>query len=269
MLDVLFDAEAAQTEWPASLVEMYGGSFGLRRPSVVANFVTSMDGVAALPDEERSSALISGGSRGDRLVMGLLRAHADAVLIGAGTLRSHPHSRWTPGDALKDAADDFAELRSSLGNGRQAVLAVVTASGRIDLEHPALTQDSLIVTTEAGGRRLAEGSSKAEVIAVGDGDTLDPRAVMAALRSRGLELILTEGGPTLFGHLLSADLIDELFLTVSPLIAGRAAKGERLGLVEDAAFLPALLKKATLRSVRRHESHLLLRYALSVAEPAQ
>jgi riboflavin biosynthesis pyrimidine reductase len=101
----------------------------------------------------------------------------------------------------------------------------------------------------------------AEVVPVNESDTVDLAAAIAVLRERGCAAILSEGGPTLFGRLVASRLVDELFLTVSPLLAGRAAT-ERLGLVEGVELLPQTRMAGRLRSVRSHGSHLFLRYGL-------
>lgn len=264
MLEVLYEAPGLPgMDLPADLRARYGGNIGLTRTGVIANFVASLDGVTALPEHERSSALISAGNPGDRFVMGLLRACADAVLIGAGTLRAHPRSTWTPDGAFPDSAEDFAELRSRLGMSERPRLAVVTTSGRLDLDHPGLVAGSIVLTTLDGKRRLAHPNEAIDIVVVGNGEKVEPAAMIAALRDRAIDLILHEGGPTLFGELLSAGLVDELFLTISPRIAGRSAQAERLGLVEATAFAPDSLRAASLRSARRLGSHLLLRYGLA------
>jgi riboflavin biosynthesis pyrimidine reductase len=100
------------------------------------------------------------------------------------------------------------------------------------------------------------------VVAVGEGDAVDPTAAIGALRERGHGLVLSEAGPHLFGSLVEGGLVDELFLTVSPLLAGRDEAQRDLGLVEGSAFLPGTPQLGRLLSVRRDESHLFLRYEL-------
>jgi riboflavin biosynthesis pyrimidine reductase len=101
----------------------------------------------------------------------------------------------------------------------------------------------------------------ATVLALADEETLDLRLVVAALRDRGHRRILSEAGPHTYGGLLEAGLVDELFLTSSPLLVGDAGPGSRNSLVEGADLVPAATK-ARLLSVRRHGSHLFTRYAL-------
>ena len=100
-----------------------------------------------------------------------------------------------------------------------------------------------------------------DVVAVNDGDWVDLRGALAVLRSRGHARVLSEAGPTMFGSLLADRLVDELFLTLSPLVAGRATE-PRLALVEGVELLPDVRVAGSLRSVRRSGAHLLLRYAL-------
>jgi len=266
MLEALFAREGLP-EWdlPPDLRETYGGAFGLPDEAIVANLVSSIDGVAAIPGVDRSSALISGSDRGDRFIMGFLRAAADVVLIGAGTLRAHPRSLWTSEQAYPDGTPSFRQFRDTRKRPAEPALAVVTASGRIDPAHPALQREAVIITTKKGAEAF---NGDTETVVLGEGDDLDTSAVVDALRARGHRLILTEGGPTLLGDLLRSGLVDELFLTVSPRVAGRSAKDERLGLVEGAEFLPKTLKAADLLSARRHDSHLFLRYAMRAPSPA-
>jgi riboflavin biosynthesis pyrimidine reductase len=86
--------------------------------------------------------------------------------------------------------------------------------------------------------------------------------VVARLQSEGHHVVLTEGGPTVIGSLLKEALLDELFLTLSPILAGRTEAGRRPGLVEGAEFLPSTSISGDLLSVRKHGSHLFLRYVL-------
>jgi riboflavin biosynthesis pyrimidine reductase len=94
---------------------------------------------------------------------------------------------------------------------------------------------------------------------VNDGDWVDLRAALGVLRARGHSLVLTEAGPTTFGSLLADSLVDELFLSVSPVLAGRLGPG-RLALVEGVELLPQMRVAPHLVSARRAGDHLFLRY---------
>src|SRR4051794_30298480 len=94
-LELLFEHDhLPQFDLPEELAANYGGALGLPCPCLFANFVASMDGVVALPGDTESGQLISGKNSADRFVMGLLRACADAVLIGAGTFRASAGHLW-------------------------------------------------------------------------------------------------------------------------------------------------------------------------------
>src|SRR5262249_57869536 len=114
--------------------EAYGGPLGFGAPVVIANFVTSVDGVVALPDSAESGHIISRSSAADRFVMGLLRAAASAIVVGAGTFRkAHGHLFDAEG-IYPEAAPVLAEARRRLGLAQRPRLVVVTGSGAI---HPA------------------------------------------------------------------------------------------------------------------------------------
>jgi riboflavin biosynthesis pyrimidine reductase len=263
-LEVLLDtATEPLLPLPAELEVSYGGPLGLVESCVFANFVSSLDGVVSIPALRQSSALISDRSEADRFVMGVLRACADVVLVGSGTLRGSPASLWTAERVFPDGASAFSELRSTLGLPPTPLLALLTASGDVDAAHPALHGGAIVLTTEQGAGRLARRVPEESEVVVLDGDeTVDARAAIDLLRSRGHGRILSEAGPSVHGSLLAAGVLDELFLTISPLLAGRASPELRLGLVEGRTFLPDTRVGARLIGVRRHGGHLFLRYRL-------
>lgn len=193
--------------------------------------------------------------------MRLLRACADTVLVGAGTVRAHPHTRWTldAGDAC--LGDAFAELRQNLDLPEQPVLAIVSARGDLPLDHPALERDPIVITTTAGARKLRPLVTQLRAVEVADSPTLEAAQIVRTLHEGGSRVILAEGGPQLMGRLLEAGLVDELFITLSPLIIGRHVGEHRPGIVEGVDLLSGL-SPAVLVSLRRHESHLFARYKL-------
>ncbi len=237
-------------------------------PTIVANFVSTLDGVVAL---DRAGATggreISGGFEPDRFVMGLLRATADAVLIGAGTLRASRTHAWTPGHVHPPSSTAYASLRRDLGLAPAPTTVLVTGSGDLDPDHPGLADSGVpvvIATTNRGARSLRELARRDHVevsVLAGDG-RIPVGGLLDLVRDRGFELVLSEAGPTLFGELLAARAIDELHLTLAPQIAGRATLSPRLGLVEGVGFGPAIAPWGRLRSVMRSADHLFLRYAL-------
>jgi riboflavin biosynthesis pyrimidine reductase len=263
-LELLYEAGGLPSfDLPAELAELYGGGLGFDTPRLIANFVSTLDGVVAIPSLPGSNRVIAAASSADRFVMGLLRASCEAVVIGAGTLTASPTSLWTPARAFPDNAAGFAELRRRLGYPRDPELVLLSASGRLDPLHPALQAGAVVLTSDLGAERLAGRLPAAtRALSLGPGPGLEPRRIIDALGSLGHRLILSEGGPHAFAPLLAAGLVDELFLTVSPLLLGRPGDDPRLALVEGADLLAEGAAAAQLLGVRRSGEHLFLRYEL-------
>jgi riboflavin biosynthesis pyrimidine reductase len=245
---------------PAALVRAYG-NLGFKDRLIYSNFVMSQDGVVALGSSASAGSVISGRNKADRFLMGLLRACADAVLLGAGTLRATPGHLWTPKHIFPDEAGSFAELRSTLGRKPEPRLVLLT-TGAIDPSHPAVVAGATILTTSEGAvalKRVLPGTC--DVITVGESGEVDMVEAVAELRSRGHEVILTEGGPHVVGELVAHGLLDEAFITVSPVLAGRDGE-QRLGIIAGAELLPDHGVWSRLLSVRRHGDFLFTRYGL-------
>jgi riboflavin biosynthesis pyrimidine reductase len=259
-LELLFErANVAHFELPAPLSASYGGQLGLPKQCVLANFVASLDGVVALPGDTESGQIISGRNPADRFVMGLLRACADAVLLGAGTFRKSTGHLWTAERIYPLAAAQFAALRQQLGLKPAPVLVLISASGDLDMTEPA-AQNAWIVTTPKGEAALRSKLPASARLTVVDSDRVAVASVLGTLRAEGCDRVLTEGGPSLFAELVHERLIDELFLTSSPALFGRFTNDHRKSLCDGMDLNGAALE---LRSVRRHGSHLFQRYALS------
>lgn len=265
VLETLFERDGVTAyDLPDELRARYGGAIGFDAPVLYANFVTTLDGVVALAPDVPPS-VISGRSAADRFVMGLLRACAGSVVVGAGTLRAEPSHLWTPDRIFPAAADVFARLRQDLGLEPTPRLFLVTRSGEIDPGAPALELGATIVTTEAGASRVRGRVPAASSVVAVPGADVGGRELVRLVRADGHRVVLTEGGPTLFGELLRDGLVDELFQTLSPRLSGRTRGSSRLGLVEGHAFAPHALQRAELLSAKRHGSHLFLRYRLERA----
>lgn len=249
---------------PGRLRDLYPGTLGFPDEWLFANFVSTIDGVVALPGVAGSNRLIADASEADRFVMGLLRACADVVVIGSGTLKGSPRAVWTAAAAYPDAAPAFLELRRRLGLPAEPAIAIVTSGTAFPTDHPILERCPVVLTTEQGAARLESLPPGAEVVAVCAGGRVDLAAALGALRARGFGRVLSEGGPHFFGSLLAAGLLDELFLTVSPLVAGRPPlAGAVLSLCEGMSLLPERRVASELHGVRRHGEHLFLRYAVT------
>ncbi len=262
---------------PNELQRLYGGDLFFCTPSdggpyVVSNFVETIDGVVSFGLPGRSGGEeISGGKAEDLFTMGLLRTMADAVLFGAGSLNAaHGHLR-TPEFVYPQTKELFAQLRARLGKPPLPLSVILTASGNINLDEatfhtPGL--EAVVITTKEGALRLAHvNGSKPAAVAVrstGESGSTTPAAVLKILADEfRVRLLLVEGGPTVFGVFLAAEMVDELFLTLAPQIAGRGNGPQRLSLAGNALFLPETAPWFSLESVKKASDHLLLRYALA------
>jgi riboflavin biosynthesis pyrimidine reductase len=274
-LENLLDAsDGPALPLPPRLAELYGRlSFPAHagRPHVYSNFVSTLDGIVSLSIPGKSGGgPINGPDKHDRLVMGLLRAAADAVIVGGGTVRDAGRHLWTAAFAYPPLAEAFAEMRAALGLTGHPLNVFVTDSGNLNIDWPSLEAAQvrgLITTTARGAARLAAQPLPhgVEVVVLAEKGPLSARAVLAAVAERRLsKLILTEGGPHLLGDFLAEGAVDELFLTLAPQVAGRDPKlekpGDRPGLVSGRHFAPDNSRWSRLVSAKRTNSHLFLRY---------
>lgn len=195
---------------PEDLVDCYAPD--RTRPWLRANFVASLDGAAAVDGYSRGLS-----SAADQLVLRLLRQHADAVMVGAGTLRHEGYG------ALR-LDDDAQRWREAHGLAGQPTLVIVSNSLDLDPGHRMFAGAPVrpVVLTRRDAPAAEPLAAVADLVRCGD-SSVDLEAGLAALTGRGLHQVLTEGGPHLLGSLLAADLVDEFCLTVSPLLAGAGA----------------------------------------------
>ena len=256
---------------PPPLADQFAGelavSLRLDRPTVLANFVTSLDGVAAMGSGELGTGGgdVSGFSEADRFMMALLRSLADVVIVGAGTVRAGRRHEWTARHIQPAFAGSFAAWRTELWLAPQPTTIVVTASGNLDATHAGLNAPDvpvIVVTTKAGAERLATLplAPNVRVEVTGDGAHVPIGTLIEVVQGTGARIALCEGGPHLFGELLRARLVDELFLTLAPQMAGRDGSAHRLSLVEGTSFGEGRGHWAGLLSVRRAGDDLFLRY---------
>jgi riboflavin biosynthesis pyrimidine reductase len=276
----LFPARAAEPSeivLPEGLRDRYDGDLSFppapqERPYCIANFVSTLDGVVSfnIPGQSEG-AQISKSNEEDRFIMGLLRASADAVLVGSGTLQAvGPKGTWLPESVNPAAKDLYRKYRAEvLRKPEYPLVVVVTGTGNVDLASAVFhTPRSrvLILTTEQGKRRLSQSGSETlasvEVKALPAAEKgISPSAILTSLmRETGVELLLHEAGPTLFGEFVAGGFMDELFLTVAPQIAGRSAEHPRPGLVANVEFSPATAPWWKLVSTKSAADYLFLRY---------
>lgn len=276
-LESLFDAARGDDlPLPPELAALYGPlRFPLRedRSYVIGNFVTTLDGVASLSDPALpGGGPISGSNPHDRMVMGLLRSVADAVIVGAGTLRSVPRHLWTAEYIFPALAGSYRELRAASGKSEPPLNVIVTARGEINPDLPVFRSDEVktfVVTTPKVARSIRERGLAPEVGVeeAGSGSAIGARAILSAIdRVRPGKIYLVEGGPRLMGDFFHEKCLDELFLTLAPQVAGRDGAVERPGFVAGKRFAPARPLWGKLAGVKRCDSHLFLRYMFATED---
>lgn len=243
------------------------------RPTVLSNFVTTIDGaVALLPGTRSGGRDVSGFSSTDRFVMGLLRAMSDIVLVGTWTVRKSRGSAWTPAGAHPETSEAFADLRDRLGLSRQPTAVVMTERGELDPGSTAFRDADAPVVIAAPGpvaQRLRSAGFPAHVRieAFRAGlETASDRLLDIATRL-GARLVLSEAGPHLTAELFGGGLVDELFVTIAPQLVGREEQAPRLALLEGVALWPSAARWGALASVRRSGDHLFLRYRFTEDRP--
>ena len=220
-----------------------------------ANFVASADGAAYVGG-------LSGGlsSPADKQVFGILRVLADVVLVGAGTARAEEYKPARRRPAL-----------ASLRAGRPAAppIALVTRTLGLNLASPLFAEAppdarTIVITCAASDDDLcAEAAKVADVIVAGD-EAVDLAAALDALRDRGLSRVLCEGGPRLFGDLAAAGLVDELCLSLSPMLAGPGAAR-----IIDGAHLGAARPLALTQVLAADDGFLFCRYSAADTQTAE
>ena len=271
---------------PSELRRYYDGDLQFssaleERPHVIGNFVSTLDGVVsyAIPGQA-GGGQISGHDEADRFIMGLLRASADAVMVGAGTLHATaPDHLWIPEYMYPKAAEAYRIYRQTvLGKPAYPTTVIVSASGAVDLGRAAFRTPGTnvqIVTTLKGRDRLiaavVDSLATTEVTVLDDSDLLvAPAAMLKFLRAtKGVRLLLHEGGPTLFGQFVGAGLVDEFFFTMAPQIAGRNLERPRPAMVWGTEFLPETAPWLRILSVKQRGDHLYLRYSLTAKQGPQ
>jgi riboflavin-specific deaminase-like protein len=210
----------------------------VERPYVVVNMAATADGRAAV--DGKSGAI---GGDADLAWFHQLRASVDAVLVATGTLRTETYGRLVRSPERRAA-------REAAGLEADPLAVVVTRSGTVPWEAPMFDapEQRILIYGPAPGREVA---AQLEVVAL-----TDEAAILRDLRARGIRSVLCEGGPTLNASLLAKDLVDELFLTIGPLLSG----GDAPRIVEG--DLPRPLRTRLLWSLAEG-NEVLLRYAVS------
>lgn len=274
--ETLFDEETSSDgeglELHPDFAAVYGGPLRLRPPKkglplLAANFVTAHDGrVAFNHPDHRGGGPISGFNDNDVWLMGLLRARADAVVIGEGTLRAEPTHVNTPEDIYPGEKEAFAALRRHENRTELPIISYITLSGHLPPEAKAFSMEEahvVVATTRAGARRVratVRPACKIDILEFGSGGVDLERYARIMAADYGVEFLLCEGGATLYGELLKAGIMDEPFITRSPLVVGENPANPRPSLVEGTGWLPDSAPRMHIRSVRKAGDYLYMRY---------
>jgi len=214
-----------------------------KRPYVVCNFVSSVDGKATAGGRTAPLAGV-----GDKAAFHLLRTQVDAVLAGTGTLEIERYGRPIRDQRLE-------RVRLDEGRAGQPFAVIISRSGQIPPDLPMFADPrSRIILYAPPGAAVPDAPAQI-IVHEGDPPPENLAKVLASLRrDHAVKSLLCEGGPTLFSALLAEDLVDELFLTISPVLVG----GEELGVTAGASLLSPLA--LTLVWALEHDGNLLLRY---------
>jgi riboflavin-specific deaminase-like protein len=249
-------AGAAQIAEGLDLQARARGGGGVGRPYVILNMASTVDGRASIGG--RSGAI---GDHADRELFHALRGSVDAVMAGAGTVRVERYGRIIPAAATR-------QRRAQRGLGEEPLACIV--SGRLSLapDTPLLNEPAAhVVMITPSQSSLPDTPARVDYVRARREGLLDLPAAMAELGERfGVRTLLCEGGPHLNGQLLLAGLVDELFLSFSPKLAGgEDATGEALRIVAGAQFAEPL--ELELLSALESASTLFLRYGVRASAP--
>jgi riboflavin biosynthesis pyrimidine reductase len=256
---------------PPKLLRLYG-AFRLPAPRsgfhVFSNFVSTLDGVVSLQVKGHSGGGdISGFSGQDRMVMGLLRAAADAVIVGSGTLAADPEHIWTPQAICPELADDYRRFADAMAKP-PALNVIVSAAGALDLRLPVFASGKVaatIITTLRGAKQLRRQplpeSVRIHVARSTSGEIRAADILQALARIMTGKRILVEGGPRLLATFYKERLINAQFLSLAPQLSGREIGDGRMGLVMGQTFAPGDPRWGRLIDVRQGNRLLFLRYS--------
>jgi riboflavin-specific deaminase-like protein len=227
------------------------------RPHVLLNMVSTVDGRATVGG--RSGPL---GSRADRRLFHELRAAVDAVMAGAGTVRAERYGRIIPEPSRR-------RRRRERGLSEEPLACIVSARLSLAPQLPLLSDPAArVVILTASPERLPQTAARLDYVRARRGDRLDLPAALAELRDRfAVRTLLCEGGPHLNSQLLAAGLVDELFLSLSPKLAGGdpQAGDPPLRILAGEELEPPV--ELELRGALRSDSQLFLHYGVPAAAP--
>lgn len=261
------EQEPIGTDLPESWRPIYGSWYMPDKgdvPYTFVNFVTSRDGRISFNEPGKSSGgPISRHYRHDLWMMGLLRARADAIIIGSSAIHTAPRHIWTPATIFPDDRTSWEALRAAEGREPVPLHVVVTRSGEIDAQSVVIRDPQIRVliatTTDSATKARSAVGTAPNVDVIGFDKHIDyQRLQQILMASYGVRTLLSEAGPQVYGALMADDAVHDEFLTLSPILVGSSEDKPRPGLIEGVTFMPDAPPQSKLLGVRRSGDYLFL-----------
>ena len=253
---------------PEAFRTLYAGDWHMPtvagRPYTYTNFAQARDGRVSYNEPGISSGGdVTNFNNHDRWLMGLLRARADAILSGDGTLKIEPEHLWTAEFIYPDEAAAFTALRQAEGRTRPPLFVIVSYACDFDETSLCFRQPDhhIVLATTAQGYVRAQAircQSKLDVYQLGEEAVDLTRLSQLLYTDYNVRTLLCEGGPRLLGGMLAAGLVDEEFVTFCPSFIGETKEKFRPSYVEGVAFSPQNAPYSRPHSLRRAGDYLFM-----------
>lgn len=273
LFDDIPQSNNGATSLPAAFQEIYGGDWQIPqhegRPYIYTNFAQSRDGRISYADPGiATGGDVTGFNVHDRWLMGLLRARADAILMGDVTVNMEPEYVYCAETISPDDAPAFTALRKAEGRSELPLVVILSLTGQIEWQKPCF-QDArsqiLLATTNNGATAVTERNCAAavEVVSLGE-ESVDLHKLVTFLHDAyGVKSLLCEGGSRVLANLLDAGLVDEEFVTFCPNFIGRTPTRHRPSYTEGIAWTPTTAPYSKPLNLRRADDLLYLRTQVS------
>jgi 5-amino-6-(5-phosphoribosylamino)uracil reductase len=270
--ELLFDDDSAAdraASLPATFRQLYGGDWHMPardgRPYTYSNFAQSRDGRISFAEAGiATGGDVTGFNVHDRWLMGLLRARADAIMMGDVTVTMEPEFTFCAESISPNDAAAFTALRQAEGRKALPLVVILSIEGRINWAEPCFQDERtqvLLATTRQGALNVSDCDCAASVavLPLGEESVDLPRLVTLLYQTYGVRNLLCEGGSRVFANMLNAQLIDEEFVTFCPTFIGRTPTRHRPSYTEGVAWTPADAPYSKPLNLRRAGDLLYLR----------
>jgi riboflavin biosynthesis pyrimidine reductase len=262
---LLFDDVSRGESLPTHIRDIYQGDWVIpdKRPYIYSNFVLSRDGRVSFNEAGHlGGGDVSGFNRHDRWIMALLRARADGIIMGDNTLRLEPEHLWTHDYIYPEDTALFKNLRKSEQRREKPVHVFLSQEGDLFIQAEVFKHDLdiVIATTSRGAKQVKDLTTRARlhILDLGENQVDLAKMVDILFQDFNIQTLLCEGGPRAYGSMIQAGLMDEEFLTLSPVVIGNS-QPSRPGLIEGVGFSHSAHPLSKPLSLRRAGDHLFLR----------